>query len=111
MIIEYNLPEVFFKNDVLCIPGQYEYAATCLPTHILNTPSQSGCTIYIQNGQCAANVTINTASSTETITLEPNEVHKVDFDASMFPVNGSESKAIRIESSVEIQVLVFKGSS
>ena len=110
MIIEYNLPGVFFRTDLLCIPGQYEYAATCLPTHILNTPTASDCTIYIHTGQCAASVTVNTASSTETITLQSNEVHKVDFNASMFPVNGSESKAIRIESSAKVQVLVSKNA-
>ena len=92
------------------ISGQHNYAAVCLPTHYLNEPAGSGCIMYIQNGEDPANVTIRTFESTEAVSLQPNETYKMSFEGSMFPVNGAESKAIRVESGVEIQVLVFKES-
>ena len=99
-----------FGIDFLCISGQYEYAALCLPTHLQSQPQENGCTMYIHCGLEAANVNISTIESTQFLSLQPNEVHKMSFDEDFFPIGGVESKAIRVESNLEVQVLVFKES-
>ena len=64
--------------------------------------------MYLQNGPGPAEVTVSTIDAMQAISLQPNEVRKMSFDTLMFPIDGPEGKAIRVESSVEIQVLVFK---
>ena len=64
--------------------------------------------MYIHCGPEPANITINTIDSTQFLFLQPNEVYKMNFEETMFPVAGAESKAIRVESNTEIQVLIYK---
>ena len=94
----------------LLISGDYEYAAVCIPTHRLNNPGVNGCIMYVQSGQEPTSVTIATYTDTQEVQLEPGEVRTISFGEDMFPIDGAESKAIRLTSSEEIQVLVYKDS-
>ena len=97
-------------EGLLFIAGQHEYAAVCVPTHYKRAPDESGCTMYIHCGPDPTNVTISTFDSTQSVSLQPDEVHKMSFDEALFPIDGVESKAIRVESNFQIQILVYKES-
>ena len=66
--------------------------------------------MYIHSGEEQTNVTINTFNSTQFLQLQPGDVEKISFGEEMFPLDGAESKAIRLTSSAEIQVLIYKDS-
>ena len=92
------------------ISGDYEYSAVCIPSQRLINPVANGCIMYVHCGLDQTNVIIKTVTSTQFLQLEPGEVQKIIFGVEMFPTDGAESKAIRLTSSGEIQVLIYKDS-
>ena len=115
-IVHYRYQQIYItggkqkRRVSILFAGDYEYASVCIPTHRLNSPVRSGCIMYVHNGNKPTNVTIAMYSDTQVVRLEPGEVHKISFWQGMFPIDGAESKAIRLTSTEEIQVLVYKDS-
>ena len=97
-----------YHGDI--ISGAYEYAAVCTPTQYYNSPAYNGCILYIHCGENPATVKVSTIYNSEDVLLQPGEVRQINYDVNMFPINGAESKAIRLVSDAEIQVILFKES-
>ena len=82
----------------------------CIPSHRHLVSSANTCDMHVHCGQEPTNVTIATYIYTQLLTLQPGEVRKISFGKEMFPSAGAESKAVRLMSNAEIQVLIYKDS-
>ena len=54
------------------------------------------------------NITLLTAEESISFVLQPDTLYKKEFGEASHPTTGTENKAIRISSNVEIQVLVYQ---
>ena len=89
----------------MSISANYEYATACVPGHLALLTYY--CTVNIVSKE-EANIEINTAEESVSLTLLPGELYQHDIEESQHLIIGVENKAIRIKSDKELQVLVYK---
>ena len=84
----------------------YEYAAVCIPDYHTRTDIYTYCDINIIS-QTETNIQITTAYDSSSFSLKQGELFQRSFSDDFIPTQGIETKAIRIVSDDEVQVLLY----
>ena len=87
------------------VSATYDYAAACVPRQLSRNTNY--CTLTILSSQ-EAHIVISTIEESIYFTLPPGQVYKNEYYEDLHPIQGMESKAIRISSDTELQVLIYK---